>query len=220
MATGYKLFLLKDGLLYPPMVANAGGNPTPTGIWLKAEAPLPSDRDEVDRIYCNVPPWLRRYHVNAGGKGTSCGRKTLAYRPGWHLGTIPYALQFNRGPLVPNPLGMRNASGGIIMVRRDFPSDFVWAETEYDDTVSWQQEADERMFYRKDGVRMKKPCHAYGGLNHLPYGGFYRYRTNANPATDEWIITDRIRILRILSREEVNEAVRKAGRIPQTVEIS
>ena len=34
----YKVFKVKNGKLYPPMVANAGGADTPVGVWLKAEA--------------------------------------------------------------------------------------------------------------------------------------------------------------------------------------
>lgn len=66
--------------------------------------------------------------MKAGGKGTQGGSGTLAYRPGWHLGEIPYALQFNR----------RNPQTG----ERDlFPADFVWAEVEYAADHDYQQEA-------------------------------------------------------------------------------
>jgi hypothetical protein len=34
---GYKVFRVKDGKLYPPMVANPGGESTPVGIWLNAD---------------------------------------------------------------------------------------------------------------------------------------------------------------------------------------
>lgn len=214
----YKLFYLKDGKLYPPMVSNSEGKPTPVGVWLKAEAPEPSDREDIDRLHENVPEWLRRYHVLAGGRGTSCTRKLLSYRPGWHLCEIPYALQFNRGPLVDNPMGLKGKNGKIIKVRKYFPSDFVWAEVEYRGLKDYSAEARERMFYDRNGKRMKNPNHAYGGLNHLPHNGFYRYRTNANPATDEWIITDEIRVVRILSKQEADELVIKAGRKPQLIE--
>ena len=33
----YKVFKVKNGKLYPPMVANAGGQDTPIGVWLDAE---------------------------------------------------------------------------------------------------------------------------------------------------------------------------------------
>ena len=34
---GYKVFRVKDGKLYPPMVANPGGADTPVGVWLNAD---------------------------------------------------------------------------------------------------------------------------------------------------------------------------------------
>ena len=34
---GYKVFYRKDGKLYPPMVANQGGEDTPVGVWLDAD---------------------------------------------------------------------------------------------------------------------------------------------------------------------------------------
>lgn len=214
----FKLFYVKDGKLYPPMVSNKGGKPTPIGVWLKAEAIMPCDKEEVDRNCSNVPEHLRRYHILAGGKGTSCSKKLLSYRPGWHLCEIPYALQFNRGPFVDNPMGLKGKNGTTIKVRKYFPANFVWAEVEYRGTKDYSKESDERMFYNRNGKKMKNPNHAYGGLNHLPDNGFYRYRTNANPATDEWIITDEIKVLRILSKEETDELVIKAGRTPQTIE--
>ena len=35
---GYKVFVLKNGELYPPMVANPNGEATPVGVWLDADA--------------------------------------------------------------------------------------------------------------------------------------------------------------------------------------
>ena len=32
----YKVFRIKNGKLYPPMVANPGGVDTPVGVWLDA----------------------------------------------------------------------------------------------------------------------------------------------------------------------------------------
>lgn len=182
---GYKVFYRgKDGKLYPPMVANPNGEPTPVGVWLDA-APVVSMSK------------TGRPQVKAGGRGTQGGGGTLAYRPGWHLGTIPYAVQFNR----------KNPETG----EKDlFPKDFVWAEVEYANDVDYQDEA------RKEGVnRNGKYQHSLAGLKRLPVNGSYRYRTNPNPNTDEWIITGAMKVNRILTDEEVDELVRKAGREPQ-----
>lgn len=183
---GYKVFYLgKDGKLYPPMVANPNGADTPVGVWLNADAAPITGESKTGRP-----------QVKAGGKGTQGGSGLLAYRPGWHLGEIPYALQFNR----------KDQSGNKTL----FPKDFVWAEVEYAADVDYQQEAE------KEGITENgKYRHSYAGLKHLPTDGFYRYRTNPNPETDPWIITGAMKVNRVLSNDEVDELVQKAGREPQ-----
>ena len=197
---GYKVFVRgKDGKLYPPMVANPNGEATPTGVWLNADEGVRAGKSSTGRD-----------KVKAGGKGTNGGGGTLAWRPGWHLGEIPYALQFNIGPKVPNPLGIKNQSGEVIKVGEFFPGNFVWAEVEYAADVDYQDEA---MSYGK--TASGKFNHALAGLPRLPVDGSYKYRTNANPATDPWIITGAMKVNRVLSNDEVDEIVRAAGREPQ-----
>lgn len=182
---GYKVFVLKDGKLYPPMVANPNGASTPTGMWLDADA-APVAKTTV----------TGRQQVKAGGKGTQGGSGTLSYRPGWHLGEIPYAIQFNR----------IDENGEKTL----FPKNFVWAEVEYAADVDYQQEA---MSY---GVRESgKFQHSLAGLPYLPKNGYYTYRTNPNPETDPWIITGAMRVKRLLTPTEVDSIVVAAGRQPQ-----
>lgn len=152
---GYKVFFKKNGKLYPPMVANPNGEDTPVGVWLNA--------DEAPIIGISK---TGRPKVKNGGKGTQGGSGTLAYRPGWHLGLIPYAIQFNR----------KDKDGN----RTLFPKDFVWAEVEYAKDVNYQKEA-ESYGYTENG----KFRHSYAGLPYLPKDGYYMYRTNPNPETDE-----------------------------------
>ena len=182
---GYKVFYQKDGKLYPPMVANPGGEDTPIGVWLDADAAPIVGTSKTGRP-----------QVKNGGKGTQGGSGTLAYRPGWHLGLIPYAIQFNR----------KDENGEKTL----FPKDFVWAEVEYAADKNYQNEA-EAEGYTDNG----KYRHSYAGLKHLPTDGYYIYRTNPNPDTDPWIITGAMKVNRILSNEEVDDLVRKAGRKPQ-----
>ena len=185
---GYKVFVLKNGQLYPPMVANPNGDGTPIGVWLDADAAPVAGTSKTGRP-----------QVKAGGKGTQGGSGQLAYRPGWHLGTIPYALQFNR----------KDENGE----RTLFPNNFVWAEVEYANDKDYQQEAHD------EGVNANgKYQHSLAGLKRVPVDGSYKYRTNPDPNTDEWIITGAMRVNKILSREEVDELVRKAGREPQKVQ--
>ena len=182
---GYKVFYLKDGKLYPPMVANQGGVDTPVGVWLDAEE---GTRAGVSKT--------GRPQVKQGGKGTQGGSGTLAYRPGWHLGEIPYAIQFNR----------KDENGE----RTLFPADFVWAEVEYANDVDYQEEA---MSYGMNANG--KFQHSLAGLPKLPADGSYRYRTNPNPETDPWIITGAMKVNRLLTPTEVDKMVADAGREPQ-----
>lgn len=202
--TAYKLFYrTKEGLMFPPMVARENCEPTPIGVWLTAHEPVPIDKDEIDALFPDVPQYLRRYHVQCGGKGTRTSKGRLSYRPGWHLSETPDAPQFRR----------RDGS---------WPEELVWALCEYedgsgamkhiDDGVNapydvplweyWQYQANLRMFYGffKNGKWRvyKKPHYALGGLNHLPYGGSYRYRTNPRPDSPLWIICEKMRVIKIL----------------------
>ena len=183
---GYKVFVLKDGKLYPPMVANPNGEDTPVGVWLDADAAPVAGLTKTGR-----------QQVKAGGKGTQGGSGMLAYRPGWHLGEIPYALQFGR---INPETGKKEL----------FPANFVWAEVEYANDVDYQQEAHDA------GVNANgKYQHSLAGLPYVPVNGSYKYRTNPNPETDPWIITGAMKVKRILKPSEVDELVKAAGREPQ-----
>lgn len=186
---GYKVFYQKDGKLYPPMVANPGGADTPVGVWLDADEGVRAGTSKTGRP-----------QVKAGGKGTQGGSGTLAYRPGWHLGTIPYALQFNRK----NPVtGERDL----------FPADFVWAEVEYAADENYQEEAMKHGLNKNGRFR-----HSLAGLPRIPEDGYYEYRANPDPRTDPWIITGAMKVNHVLSKAEVDEMVRAAGREPQQVQ--
>ena len=220
---GYKVFVLKNGKLYPPMVANEDREATPVGVWLDADANehlIIDGKENIDAEYSYVEPWLRRYKVKSGGKGTQGGSGELAYRPGWHLGEIPMALQFDREnmdkPVLDedgNPVF--DKKGKQKFVKDLFPANFVWAEVECAADEDYQQESDERMWYNKYGKRLKNALHSMGGLNHVPENGLYMYRTNPDPNTDAWIITGAMKVNRILKPSEVDQMIRDAGRIPQ-----
>lgn len=185
---GYKVFVLKDGKLYPPMVANPNGAETPVGVWLDADAAPIAGESKTGRP-----------QVKQGGKGTQGGSGKLAYRPGWHLGVVPYAIQFNR----------KDADGNKTL----FPKNFVFAEVEYAADVDYQEEA------RQEGINPSgKYQHSLAGLKHLPTDGYYMYRTNPNPETDPWVITGAMKVNRILTRAEQADLVSKAGREPQQIQ--
>ena len=184
----YKVFKVKNGKLYPPMVANAGGADTPVGVWLDAE------EGEFAGLSKTGRPQVK-----------STGSGNLSYRPGWHLGDIPRAKQFDR---------LNKETG-----KYEFPKDFVWAECEYAMDVDYQPESDARGYERtkidKDGnvitYKSDKYQHSLAGLPKLPTNGYYKYRTNPNPDTVPWVITGQMKVNRLLSDDEVNDILRKNG---------
>lgn len=178
----YKVFFEKNGKLYPPMVANPGGADTPVGVWLNADVGTAAPPSKTGRL-----------QVKAGGKGTQGGSGSLAFRPGWHLGDIPKASQFNR---------LNKATG----VKELFPYNFVWAECEYAMDVDYQEEA---MSYGYNASG--KFQHSLAGLPRLPVDGYYHYRTNPDPTTVPWVITGAMKVNKILSRAEVDEILRENG---------
>lgn len=180
--TAYKVFFAKNGGLYPPMVANPNGEPTPIGVWLDADIGQSAGTSKTGRP-----------QVKAGGKGTQGGSGTLAFRPGWHLGEYPKATQFNR----------LNPETGK---KELFPRDFVWAECEIAADVNYQEEA-MSYGYTPDG----KFRHAYAGLPRLPVDGYYQYRTNPDPSTVPWFITGAMKVTRILDDNDVREILADFG---------
>ena len=183
----YKVFRVKNGKLYPPMVSNPGGQDTPIGKWLIA------DEGEFAGLSKTGRPQVKS---SQGG--------TLSYRPGWHLGDVPRASQFDR----------TNKETG----EKEFPKDFVWAECSYTMDVDYQSESDEQGYMRigKDGkpYRSDKYQHSLAGLPKLPKDGYYKYRTNPRPDTVPWVITGAIKVDRLLSDDEVNEILEKNGIAP------
>lgn len=187
---GYKVFVVfesKPGQLFPPMVANPGGESTPVGVWLNADAAPRAADSKTGRM-----------QVQAGGKGTQASKQQLAYRPGWHLGDLPKATQFLR----------TNPETGK---KELFPANFVWAECECAADYDYQEEA-MSYGYNKNG----KFQHSLAGLPRLPReadgtAGYYRYRTNPNPDTVPWIITGAIKVNRILDDTETDAILLENG---------
>lgn len=184
----YKVFVVKDGKLYPPMVANPDGQDTPVGVWLDAsEGVMATDKDGNP-----ITNTLGRNKVKAGGKGTQGGSGTLAYRPGWHLGELPIAEQFYT----------KDKETG----ERKQKKNFVWAECEIAADFDYQQEA-MSYGYNKNG----KFQHSLAGLPKIPTDGYYTYRTNPDPKTKPWYITGAMKVNRILTDAETNSILRANG---------
>ncbi|MDD6476524.1 MAG: peptidoglycan DD-metalloendopeptidase family protein [Eubacteriales bacterium] len=184
---GYKVFVVKSGKLYPPMVANPGGADTPVGVWLDADEGVRAGESKTGRP-----------QVKAGGKGTQGGSGKLAYRPGWHLGEAPMATQF---------AGLNKETGE----KELFPENFVWAECEAAADHDYQDEA--MSYGYSDNGKFR---HAYAGLPRIPKDGMYRYRTNPDPSTVPWIISGSMKVTKVLSDAEVDEILRSNATVSET----
>ena len=230
----YKVFRIKDGKLYPPMVANPGGQDTPLGVWLDAE----------EGEFAGLSKTGRK-QVKSTGSGN------LAYRPGWHLGDVPRAKQFDRSfswtfvdvdedtPVEKtvssyntfvNSCAKASNIGKVYYIKEldsyvqvvnnnapYFPYDFLWAECEYIMDINYQGEADEQGYMRTkpDGTtyRSDKYQHSLAGLPKLPERGYYKYRTNPNPDTVPWVITGAIKVTKLLDDYDVKQIL--GGNAPE-----
>lgn len=121
----------------------------------------------------------------------------LAYKPGWHLKDVPIARKFEKV----NPLNRK---------KELFPAEFVWAECEYACNVDYQNEAMKNRYTENDSFR-----HSPAGLQKVPENDCYCYRTNPDPTTEEWIITGKIKVKKIVSDREVDDLCLKAVKKPQ-----
>tara|TARA_R110000868_G_scaffold348788_2_gene609972 strand:- start:8664 stop:9254 length:591 start_codon:yes stop_codon:yes gene_type:complete len=111
----------------------------------------------------------------------------LAYRPGWHSGNLPIA----------HHIGGKSDPKAV---KPDYrPDHQVWAEVEHPADVDWQSVANERAKKNKNGDIIPNTAHI---TDQVPYGGHYRYKTNAN-MTGNWIISGHMKVNRVLSDDEV-----------------
>ena len=188
---GYKVFMVDKkhpGQLYPTKVKNPGGQGTPVGVWLDA------DTGEIARnpdgsIATNT---VGRISVKANGG-------SLAWRPGWHLGSLPEANQMNRvDPKNPESNNSNRGTTGLMW------DNYVFCECEFAADEDYQLEAFE---YGTDAKGSYK--HTQAGLPYIPKDGYYKYRTNPDPSTAPWFISGSIRITRILDDDMRREIIEK-----------
>lgn len=174
--TGYKVFVAKDGKLYPPVVNNK--IETPVGAWLDADIGEMAKDKEGNQITTKYGRPKVKSRLGA-----------LAFRPGWHLGELPIALQFyevdkNTGDHLMHP-------------------NYVWAECEFAADKNYQGEADSM-----STIPNQK------SLDYMPTDGYYKFRTNPDPKTEAWYITGAMKVNRVLNDEEVRQILTENGKTP------
>ena len=116
--------------------------------------------------------------------------KAVAYRPGFHACLVPYFPQGGiKDPAA--PYGFRHERNAIFAVI-EFSS-----ENNYTRIARSQSKA-----YSINGKFIARNA----DLDYLPENGFYYYSTNLKNNEDGlWIIAEKIKIVKILSRNECNE---------------
>ena len=116
----------------------------------------------------------------------------LAYRPGWHINDgLPYV----------------NHIYSVHDGKKYLKDGCVWCEVEYRTEKSYQEEA------RENGWRAGKWSATRAQLDHVPVGGYYKYKTNPN-MDGAWVIAGEMRVNRVMTDEEVVEICRKNGYEP------
>lgn len=198
--TAYKLFRVdpnRPGELFPLYVDSKNG--IKPGEWTEAIS------GEID--------------PKTGKVKSSIGN--LAYRPGWHAGDLPIATHI--GPThkitadqaakleadgANNVFSKKNsATGEVEYFERLRAEDTVWAEVQMPAGVDWQSVADSNARIMKSGQPEAKSAHI---TDQIPYGGYYRYKTNPN-MTGEWLISGNIKVNRVLTDAEVSKINTDAG---------
>ena len=166
MKKAYKLFRYIDGRLFPLYVY--ANEEITLNTYLYAKEPEPTEKGKV--------------------KARKLGE--LAYRPGWHLTTLPLA----------NHIGKKQPNGKLYQAK-----DTVWCEVEYEDENDYTELA------KAQSKDPKKQC-----FKKLKPNGFYYYTTNAS-ASVPWLISSAIIVRRILTNEEVAKICRDNGFEPQPI---
>lgn len=143
-----------------------------------------------------INEWMFAKHVQPNSKGQISGKGIgdLAYRPGYHSSMNPFALH----------IGGRSIKGLPVDYRK---YNQVWGEIEVPKDYDWYNEAMYRARMTNDGRIDASTAEI---KDQLPLGGSYNYNTNANVAGD-WLISDRIKVNRLLDEAEVQDINKRSG---------
>lgn len=192
----------KTGMVYPLYVDSKSG--WKIGQWY--DAGIGNYKIEIDDE-TNKPTGRIKVNSKLGG---------LAFRPGLHFGSVPYAPHiytkkenFN-DEKKPENLDSRGK------LRKDYDysktrlqtKDVVWAECEISFDKDYNQEAYNNGNYIKNGKTINNPRNSC--LKKIPVDGAYQYRTNTNaPDWATWYIAGAFKINRLLGDDEVKSICSK-----------
>lgn len=115
----------------------------------------------------------------------------LKYRPGFHITEIPYA----------SHIGIKENN-----VIKYMKNETIWCEVAFSDTIDYTEVVRQHAYNEKTGkVNYRDAC-----LDCVPKNGFYYYKTSP-VMFRSWIITDQMKILRVLEDDEVTEICKRNG---------
>ena len=222
----YKVFTLSDDGA-PTALFISGTEKLPKGVWLDARDAFhftaKNGRDYVPSTQnpytdggktgasIEIPSDTVREELIARGflqKGSKAKKITaLAYRPGWHAGTLPFFPQGGRKAPKGNPYPNVHRYNQVVFECE------IAADTDYTETARSQEKA-----RKKDG-RLNA---ARANLQYMPRDGFYYYATNPltqnNPNLGAWTISGSMKINRALTQEECDTILKTHGMEPQAWE--
>lgn len=149
------------------------------------------------------------------GVKSSLGK--LSFRPGWHLGSAPVTRHIGVGsskePVLDkdgNPIFTKTGKQKF-----DYGAGYsqnVWALVEFSaqaDVTSEQLEEhsgkDHKKEFKSKGIRDFRDNDKYKN-------SYYHFKTNTNADdSEDWIISDAIKVIKVLNDEEVNDIAKKHG---------
>ena len=209
----FKAFFMKDGNLYPLYVG--AKNSLPIGVWLDAKEGGLKFQGKNGIWYVtggtgtpakvsDLTEESQKLLRDSGYSGTTI--KLLAYRPGWHTGTLPYNPQ---GAGAIDNQYKKGANNPEHPYRYVLYPNVVIAEVELAADKSYQQEFEDTSVRKKDGTINTN----LSGLRYIPKDGFYNYTTNGGirELPGDWYIGGSLKINRILSQSEINKIMDDAG---------
>lgn len=185
-------FKAKNGLYYVPSTKNPYTKGGKTGATV--EIPNEKVRQEL----------IERGFLAEGSKAQKV--TALAYRPGWHAGTLPF---FPQGGMRP-PKGMNTSYKNIHRYNQVVFECELAADKDYTHEAEQQPKA-----RNKDGSLNTKKA----DLQYLPENSYYYYATNpmthGHPELGLWAISGSLKINRALTQEECDDILKKQGMEPQ-----
>lgn len=182
-------FQAESGAWYVPSTQNPYTEGGKTGGGVK----IPSEEVRQELIVRGFLP-----------KGSKAEKVTaLAYRPGWHAGTLPFFPQ--GGKKVANP----DYKG------KETPDVAKWADTPYPNVHRYNQVVFECEMAFDEDYNAEAQATKDGDLEHLPVDGSYYFATNpltrANPNLGAWVISGSLKINRALTKEEADKLLTDKG---------